>query len=362
MPFNDTRVPVSIVYVTCRKDPKFYWFLASLKNELKGDYSWVEVIIVDFWKETRSCRVPIRKHLGKDCRFIHTPPKPSVWQGSNRLTKENYFAAANARNTGIAFAQYANICFVDDLSVLVPGWFDKLQEGLKQSKILLGVYGKGSSMVVKKGIIEKAVVEGPNNDHRIEILEKRHGEEGAKNWNPCTGDWLFGCCFAMPLDYLLDCNGLDENSDSEGSEDALLGAILERRHGDAFRISTAFKILEAHDEHFDGHVFHRQIKKRLSFDRKAAYLAGNDSAFTPEYIAMRTHHHGPPEQWEWDSSHEMLYRTKYDLQTATVNANYFPEGGLRDLRDRVLVEGYDAFPKDQIPQHDWRDGQPLSEM
>ena len=40
--------------------------------------------------------------------------------------------------------------------------------------------------------------------------------------------------------------------------------------------------------------------------------------------------------------------------------NYFDPPGITGLRQKILAG--QPFPIQQIPQHDWRDGQPLSEM
>lgn len=60
---------------------------------------------------------------------------------------------------------------------------------------------------------------------------------------------------------------------------------------------------------------------------------------------------------EKDASHTILNMTRGGRKVAP---NYFGEGGIRAVRQRVLAG--EPFPITQVPDRDWRDGQLLSEM
>ena len=50
------------------------------------------------------------------------------------------------------------------------------------------------------------------------------GTAGRKN---CGGGWLYGCTFALPLEWALEVNGAEEGCDGMGAEDYILGFMLE---------------------------------------------------------------------------------------------------------------------------------------
>src|SRR5690242_6444100 len=87
---------LTIVYVTMRQNPRLEWFMDSLHKQSQG-MEYTLVVVSRFGVE----QLEINSH-GKPYRVVR--PKPSVWQGEHRLTKEDWFAASNARNTGLCLA------------------------------------------------------------------------------------------------------------------------------------------------------------------------------------------------------------------------------------------------------------------
>jgi hypothetical protein len=134
---------LTVSYFTSRKEPKLNWFLWSLSRELGADFTNVRIVIVDLWAQAmddwtqadvdaRMREVGVLAgHLQMPVhQFFHVPPKPNVWNGAHRLTKVNWFAASNARNTAICLAPDGFIAFVDDVSVLRPGWGNAVRRAM----------------------------------------------------------------------------------------------------------------------------------------------------------------------------------------------------------------------------------------
>ena len=305
---------LTVAYFTNRRDCKWQWFADSLKRETKGIWDDIKLVVVDF-----SRGLPDRdKYIVEPdgCkRFVHVEPKPNVWQGKHRLTTQDYFAASNARNTAICHAEDGWIAFVDDLSVLMPGWLSRVRLAQNEGYIALGAYKKVKDLVVEKGDVKSFTPHPPG-------VDSRWGYGADTNAVPCSGSWMFGCSVAAPVEALLTINGFDEDCDSLGSEDYIAGIMMER-NGFTFRYDRQMLTLESEEDHFKEQPFKR-----------------TDKGFSPN-----------------DKSHAILNMVREGRGYAP---NYFGEGGIRALRKRILAG--DPFPIQQIPQHDWFDGQPISEF
>lgn len=301
---------LTIAYMTNRKEPKIEWFFDSLHRELSGNYENIRVVLVDFEvaKYGRQLKSP---HEIKD--YIITSPKPTVWQGSFRLTKENYFAASNARNTAICLAPDGWICFVDDLSVLLPGWFNCVKEAMEKNYIVLGAYKKVKNLVVEDGEVKSFAEHPAGNDPRIGNLACAI---------PCQPNWLFGCSLAAPVEAFLQINGWPEAAcDGMGYEDCVTGIVLSKR-GYEFRYDRRMMTYESEEHHYLEKPFIR-----------------SDPGVSPN-----------------DKSHAMLKM----LENAKWFDNDFGMPTLRDLRAHVLNGG--QFPVRLNPQHEWFTKKPLSEL
>lgn len=295
-------------------EPRIEWFFDSLQNETKEDYRDIKVVVVDFWAEER-------KLLNPHAAITHVPPKPTVWQGRHRLTRENYFAASNARNTAICLAEDGWIAFVDDVSVLLPGWLEAVRRGMAENYIVLGAYKKVKDLVVTQGEVKSFTPFPPG-------VDSRWGSGDETRAVPAGGSWMFGCSMAGPVEAFLQINGFDEDCDSMGSEDYIAGMMLEQ-NGWAFRYDRRMLTYESEELHHVEAAFKRIIKARTERSRFA----------------------------EIDASHTILNRVREGRKAAP---NYFGEGGLRTLRKKIL--NGEPFPIVQIQEHDWRDGQAIREM
>jgi len=327
---------ITIAYMTNRKVCHIRWFLDSLKRELDGSDEEVQLVVVDFYKGLREL------DLRDDLAVTHVKPKPCVWQGEYRLTSRDYFAAANARNTAVCVAKGDYLVCVDDLSVLVPGWLKEVERARAEGWVACGSYGKVKELRVSegrirgfKGLDEEALSKAlPGDVGRVILEGMEKGFSGGvdsrlkkiTHWDPlrCDGGWAFGCSFGAPLNAILQVNGWDEDNDSMGGEDYAMGIML---------VAQGFKL----------HYIPRMMTLESEEDH------GNEEPFLRIIKELK----GKP-----DASHVMLNWLRTGRRKKSLN--YMGSGGLRGLRDLVLSTG--KFPVIKIPQHDWRDGQPLREM
>lgn len=317
---------ITICWLTNRKGCLFNWFADSLHLETVGDYTAIKVLAVDYWAQDvdgwTESDVAKRKSefraLTKAPDFVHVPPKPTVWQGKYRLAKINYFAASNARNTGLCLAPDGYVVFVDDLSVLLPGWLDQVREAAKNGWVACGTFRKVLRLEVEDGIV-KGFYDHPSGH------DPRFRDKPGDDLIPTGGGHAFGCSIGMPVESLLSINGYDEDADSMGGEDYLAGLMLERT-GAPLMFCRRMATLESEELHFVEKPFARIIKKQI-----------------------------PVSESFPDSSHAIL------SWVASAKRNQAPN--YQNMRDtRQLVLSGKPFPKIQCPEHDWRDGQPIREM
>lgn len=308
---------ITIAYMTCRQDPRIEWFFDSLHAQCSGDYSNLRILIVDFFADL----VGRRRYFQ---RLAHSPiqhvaPKPSVWQGAHRLTSVDYFAASNARNTAVCYAPDGYLAYVDDLSVLLPGWLNAVEAATKTGHVVLGTYQKVRQLVVTNGVVTSYEDVPAGHDSRLSSLQGRTGLIHV------GGTWLYGCSLTAPVQSFLDINGWDEDCDCMGAEDYACGHMIQQA-GYQIYLNTNMRTFEADELHSEGKIFKRVDK--------------------------------PAIQGHKDGGHAYLHMLLHGGRRTA--PNYFGEGGLAALRQRTLAG--EPFPPATVPQHDWRDGQPLSEM
>lgn len=301
---------ITICYITFRREPRIQWFFDSLHRELDGNYEGVEVIVVanhanDLENLGIHDRIP-------DITF--TVPKPSVWAGKHRLTSRDYFAASNARNTGLCWASGETIVYVDDLSVLMPGWWERVKIAAETDCVACGVYRKVFDLEVEEGRVKSFRDSPGGHDTRLPQLDS----DAVK---PCSGGWLYGCSVAMPVEALLKINGWDEDCDSMGFEDCSCGFRLQRSGAD-LRIDPKMMTWESEEGHNQGTPALRIIKPYPGWKDSSCFMENyfkfGDRIFAPNYCNMR------------------------------------------ELRQKILAG--EPFPIPTEPSKDWRDGQALSEM
>lgn len=296
---------LTLAYITFRKENHIEWFFDSLKRETQGAPP-PEVIVVDYHATQREY----------ETYGSRTPPKPSVWQGPHRLTSKNYFAAANARNTALCLAPDGWIAYVDDLSILMPGWLAAVQRAMRDNYIVLGAYKK---------VRELSLVDDP-----VRASFKEHPPGVDSRWPKGSdgpvragGSWLYGCSCAMPVEALLSVGGWDENCDSLGGEDYICGIMLEKK-GYEFRYDRNMLTLESEEGH------HTEPS-----------LPRFDKGTSPN-----------------DKSHAILNRVLRGEEKCA--PDFSGLGSIRAVRERVL-SGL-PFPVPTTPTVDWYDQQPLASL
>lgn len=189
---------ITAVFVTSRREPHLEWFLDSLK--LQADD--VPVIVVD-----SNCAAP----QPLSSTLFWTPPKPTIWQGRHRITREDWWAKSNALNTGICLCQTDWIAFCDDRCVLQPGWFACIVEAMKGGYAVCGTYEKHAGVKVKDGMF-------------VESSSLLGGDSRRQAGRPARTQSWYGGSGAAPLNWCLKVNGFAEDfCDSLGMEDSVFG-------------------------------------------------------------------------------------------------------------------------------------------
>lgn len=284
---------LTVAFVTSRRDSKVEWFFESLFKNVKQSNASVEVIVVDILGMEGRNQYP-------NCLF--TVPKPTIWQGPHRITREDWWAKSNALNTAICLCRTEWIAFVDDRSVLCPGWLDCIEEAMRGQYAVCGYYEKRANMRVENGEIVDAGT----------LL-------GADTRTPGTYpfDSWYGGHGALPLEWCLRVQGFPEVADSLGSEDSLFGILL-RNFGFPVYYDSRMRLIE---------------------DRTPGEIGG----------ALRRSDWGESPR---DASHALveMFRDK------TTSQNEFD---IRNMRDRVL-NGEPFPPPTSSPIH-WFSGEPISE-
>jgi len=156
--------------------------------------------------------------------FGTTNPKPTLWQGKHRVTSEDWWSVASARNSGICLCETEYIAFLDDRCVLSPTWLLSIKAAMEHNYAVFGCYEKRIGMKVENGkIVEEGTVIGM--DHRIGVWEQQM-IPGAAWAIPCPASWAYGCTLALPLEWALQIGGFEEACDGMGAEDTVFGAML----------------------------------------------------------------------------------------------------------------------------------------
>ncbi len=298
---------LTIVYVTARHEPKFEWFCDSLERETGGDYSNTKVIIVDTFVNDKRYIHPVPK-----CASVTkwVGPKPSIWQGEHKITKEDWWAKCNAMNTGIALCDTEWIAFVDDRCILAHGWLHAVQDSMIGNYAVCGSYEKRANMKVENGeIVDEGELLG------LDVRRQR-------GFPHMTADWYGGSC-ALPLEWCLRVNGYPEKyCDGLGFEDIAFGILLRNNHLE-MRYDSRMRIIE---------------------DRTPTEIDG----------ALKRASKPSPT----DNKHDAKdYRILSIMGASTASGNSFDIGL---LRERVLRG--EPFPPPTADHHDWFDGSPISEL
>lgn len=298
---------LTIAYTTNRRNPRFEWFVDSLARQ--AHCSVFELLVIDFYADERDLAAYARSK-GFEAKS-HTP-KPTVWQGKHRLTKDNYFAAANTRNTAICLAKHEYIVFADDLSVLAPTWYSRVKAAHDGGYVVCGSYEKALELVVEDGVLIH------KKDHPAGQDARRRYQ---KTFGSCPGNWFYGCSCGAPIEVFLDINGYPEICDGMGYEDSVTGEAIANSGRQLF-FDPEMLTIESEEAHHEDKPFRRE-----------------DPGVSPN-----------------DKSHALLNICKGQRRFE----NYFGAMGIRGLRK--LIQLGDPFPEAKIPQHEWFTGTPLTDL
>jgi len=325
-------VIISIGYITSRKEPRFDWFFESLAVQLQPTDD-IELILVDFFAQegdgwtsadvgTRGTEVmKAQTKAGLKCPVIWTPPKPTVWQGPYRLTKDQWWAAANSRNTALCWSAGDYWVNVDDRCVLLPGWMDAVREAKAGNYAVCGPYQKRTSVTVENGLIKNAGIVTGEDNRTAYVRQYYDIHQHLRNPFSAPGSWWYGCSTGIPIEWALKVNGYPEDvCDGLGSEDSLFGILLQNNNLPIY-FDERMAIVEDRSPEFIGTTMRREDKGEIGTPR--------------------------------DKSHSALNR----IQTSKVSMNSYD---IRQLRNNML-QGK-PWPKPTALAYDWFDKQPINQM
>ena len=196
---------LTIAFITGRPAPHLDWLLESLAPQVVASDE-IRVLVIDSRGRTAEA-LGVLPRYGQWAPRVHVAlPKPTPWQGAHRITKADWWAKSSAMNTAIVLCETDYIVFVDDCCRVGPKWLEAVRRGeRKRLSVLAGTYDK----IERGGITE---------DHR-RILSPQGKQD-------CGGGWLYGCTFALPLEWALEVNGAEEGCDGMGTEDYIFGFML----------------------------------------------------------------------------------------------------------------------------------------
>jgi len=141
---------------------------------------------------------------------------------------------------------------------------------------------------------------------------------------------------SFPLDIALQINGFDETFDAQaGSEDTHAGIRIEMLKACKLAYNPAClinQILETHEEVCGWAAWGKDQPRK----QKEIVLDDGRSHFANEWLIQ-----------DWAKKPYIWAKNEFNL---------------KELRGRVLREGYKAFPTTFRVETDWRDGQLLSDM
>lgn len=260
---------ISLVYITARRNCRWHWFVDSLCRQASPeDLAQMQIIFVDshLWALTheaadlyfrRDGRFPLadtahhnwkrRDELAAVVRgrfkYLHIPPAPCAWQGPFRLTKKDWFCAANSRNTAFIVADQPYIVCVDDLSVLGPIWLAQVRHAAGSGYVVCGAYKKLMAMNVADG----ELVSWTDNPKGVDSRWGHGSDGGIVPWH---GSAMYGCSFGVPINLVEAVDGNDSYGDGCGAEDTDFGIRLQRAGGKFFynRNMVTYESEEGHSE------------------------------------------------------------------------------------------------------------------
>jgi len=327
---------VSIIYPTCRKNPRVDWLFDALwHTQTSQDFDHQLIIVDDYAEDEGRIEEFLEANAGR-FPYEHVLPKPCVWRGKHRLTGKNHFAAGNARNTGVCYAKNPHLVFIDDNGVPWKKWLSSHVFAAEGQYITAGPRNTALFDVEKGVPINITLLDNDSRGTKSKDINNNMGENH-------LFQEIHSNNFSVPLETFLAVNGFDEMYDGQyGVEDCDLSIRMCRTGVIAF-YDPACSTLEhkkrgPYMETKDGSKMH--AKRKLCnglVDGQGRPRHANES------LILNT-----------DGKTPSLANDKNRI---TPLGNFFD---LRELRETILNGG--SFPIPTEPSHDWRDGQPLSEM
>lgn len=316
---------ITLVLSTGRLLARLDWFFDSLlrcsRRELIG-----QIVIVDLFAEPFDDWTQPQVERRRDevfrcadkflasvkCELNWIPPKPNAWSGKFRFTPRNWWSKPESINSSVCMAKHDYLVFSDDRCVFQPTFFDAVHEAIEGKYAVCGTYEKRVGMQVQDGIVTTPG-ETIGKDSRAAVAQGRK--------MICPGTWMFGHAFGLPLEWMLQVNGVDELWDSVSMEDTHFGQMLDNN---GFAIYHDPRMAQVQD----------RTPQQCDYDMKR-----DSKEKHPNDKNDKTH-----------KLIEMLWKNKK-------SANSY---SLRDLRKHVLAGN--PFPLPLGPHQDFYDGQNLKDM
>lgn len=360
---------ITIAYITSRLDPKFSWFCESLARQTTPEErEAIQLMVIDrhLWYpglfngakehtewiklEDAKYHNPVRRRYATEIvagRFnlLHLPPKPNVYAGPWRLTKDDWFCAANSRNTVFLYAAHPYVVCVDDLSVLMPGWWNQVKHAASSGYCVCGAYKKVLELVVDGGdvVSYKANLNDKGEDVGLDSRWANGSDTGIVDW---SGAGLFGCSFGVPLNLAVRIDGFASETNGLGMEDFEFG-IRADRAGGIFKYNRNMLTLESEECHHTEPSLRREQR-----------LVTNPLMIPPGYDSYR---HGDPAK-KFDADHLLLNRLRQEndrIKPLLPESVALP-GGLAAARAKLAADGVVNVPRE--PEVSWIDLKPLKEL
>jgi hypothetical protein len=202
----------------------FEWFIEPLRKSIddNGFTMPIQIIIVDGFLYECPDKAQRREYFASKMggiELVHVSPKPTRWQGEFRITQDNYFAAANTRNTGACYAKYNYIAYVDDLGIIAPTWLPAVINAMGKNEIHCGAYTKVKNIVYLSCSYNGGDENG-GRDHRLDHYKQ--------DISKCHGGQVYGSSFCLPKSVYFRLNGQNEMCDGLAGEDYDFGLRLEK--------------------------------------------------------------------------------------------------------------------------------------
>jgi glycosyltransferase involved in cell wall biosynthesis len=321
---------ISILYTTHRRFPRFDWFADSLAAQLDG--AEVEVVFVDgLHSDERAADVAAAVH--NRFSYRHVAPKPSPWNGPHRLTRKEYRGICSARNTGPVHASGTYLVFVDDCSVLMPGWWQGIVSAADREQVVGGARHKQTEMVVEEGRLVSGTVTPTGRDSRWDV----GSDAGPVR---VDGGRAYTSTLGMPRSLFLTVNGFDELCETTAGEDCHLGFRLENA-GASVWFDRRILTIESHELHRLGNVV-RGVQSRTLVEPETYRARWRDLGLPDRPIPNRC------------TEYNMLLDILDATRQIESYGNYYVLANLTEADYPATIEYF--------PTRHWFDGRPLSEI